>query len=133
MRGTVTGLVAALMLGLPAAADEAAVRGIIDGQMDAFRADDFATAFGFASPGIQGMFRDPATFGRMVRQGYPMVWRPAEVEYLGGAPAPDGWRQEVLVTDGAGRIHVLRYTMVETSEGWRIGGVQILDAPQVGA
>jgi hypothetical protein len=111
----------------PAAADPAAIRGAIDGQIEAFRADDFATAFDYASPNIRRMFRDPGNFGRMVRGGYPMVWRPERLDYL--APretAPGRWDQDVLIEDGAGTLHALRYHMIETSEGWRINGVTFL-------
>ncbi|WGH80040.1 DUF4864 domain-containing protein [Jannaschia ovalis] len=124
--------VAFALLAGAAQADEGAIQGVIDSQMEAFRADDFATAFTFAAPTIQGMFRTPDNFGMMVMQGYPMVWRPAEVEYLEAGPAGRGWEQEVLVTDAAGRLHKLLYTMVETAEGWKIAGVQLLTAPEVG-
>jgi hypothetical protein len=120
-------------LAVPAAADPDAFQGVIDGQMDAFLADDVATAFTYAAPGIQGMFRTPENFGTMVRQGYPMVWRPERVEYLDARPEGPGWRQDVLVTDAEGRLHVLAYTMVETPTGWRIAGVRILRGTEFGA
>ena len=47
----------------------------IRGQMDAFLERDVAQAFTFASPNIQGMFGSAENFGRMVENGYPMVWR----------------------------------------------------------
>ena len=124
---------AMLAFATPAIADEAAIRGVIDDQIAAFRADDVQGAFAYAAPTIQGIFGNPVTFGRMVQQGYPMVWRPAQVEYLGAEPRGPGWVQDVLITDGAGRIHKLRYTMVEMDGAWRIGGVEILAAPEVGA
>ena len=57
-------LTAALWLWLPGLApgaqageaDAAAIRGVIRQQIDAFRAGDVDTAFGFASPGIRAMF-----------------------------------------------------------------------------
>ena len=64
----------------PAAAQDAPIQGVIQSQIDAFQADDFARAFSFASPTIQGMFGTPENFGLMVKEGYPMVYRPAEVE-----------------------------------------------------
>jgi hypothetical protein len=121
------------MLPLTAAAEPDALQGVIEGQIAAFQSDDFETAFTFAAPGIQGMFRTPDNFGRMVRQGYPMVWRPSRVEYLEARPEGPGWRQEVLVTDAEGRLHKLAYSMVQTEAGWRIAGVQLLAAPEVGA
>ena len=122
-----TALWATLVLGpSPATADPAAIQGVIGRQMEAFRADDFATAFTFAAPGIQRTFGGPERFGRMVREGYPMVWRPAEVDYLESYERGAAWLQDVLVTDPTGGEHRLRYTMVETPEGWRIAGVELL-------
>ena len=54
---------------------------MISKQIEAFKADDFDTAFSFASPMIQRMFGSASTFGEMVQNGYPMVWRPAEVRF----------------------------------------------------
>jgi hypothetical protein len=111
----------------------AAIRGVIQGQIDAFLKDDFATAFTFASPAIQGLFQTPDNFGVMVRNGYPMVWRPDAVEFGELREIAGALWQRVIVTDGAGRVHSLDYQMVPGPEGWRINGVQLLQAPQVGA
>lgn len=116
-----------------AQADPQAIQGVIGSQIEAFKVDDFDTAFGFAAPNIQGMFGTADNFGTMVRRGFPMVWQPGTVEYLGADEAGTlFWQQEVLITDGFGRLHKLRYTMVETPDGWKIAGVQILEAPEIG-
>ena len=128
------GLIVALALaGGAAQADPAAIRDVIDGQMAAFRAADVEAAFAYAAPGIVGLFRTPETFGAMVRQGYPMVWRPGMVEYLGAEERAGAWTQDVLVTDASGRLHTLEYAMVQTEAGWRIAGVRVLSADDVGA
>jgi len=41
--------------------------------------------------------------------------------------------QKVLVTDADGVPHLLEYQMIDTSDGWQINGVRILEAPQIGA
>ncbi len=110
-------------------AQDAGIKGTIDRQFEAFRADDFATAFGFASPSLQRLFQTPENFGRMVTQGYPMVWRPARVQYLELREQGGIWWQKVMITDKNGAFHVLEYRMEQTGDGWRISGVQILDAP----
>ena len=117
----------------PGHADESAIQGVIDAQIEAFRGDDFETAFTYAAPNIRTMFDNPDTFGTMVRNGYPMVWQPGTVEYLGAEEDGATWHQDVLITDEAGRLHKLRYTMVETPEGWKIAGVELLRGPEVGA
>ena len=56
-------------LAFAASAQNAEVEATIDGQIEAFLADDFNRAFTFASPNIQQIFRTPENFGLMVRQG----------------------------------------------------------------
>lgn len=109
-----------------------AFQGTIQSQLDAFAKDDFATAFGYAAPFIQDIFRTPDNFGQMVRNGYPMVWRPGEVEFLDVHPREGGVWQKVMITDRQGRPHLLDYQMVTTPDGLRIGGVDVLKMPDVG-
>ena len=116
----------------PVLAQDAPIRGVIQGQIDAFQADDFARAFSFASPTIQGMFGTPENFGAMVKEGYPMVYRPAEVEMQELREIAGNLWQRVRITDPAGRGHFLDYMMIETPEGWQINAVQLLPAPDIG-
>lgn len=111
-------------MALPVRADEAA-RKVISDQIAAFRQDDFSTAFTFASPMIQGMFGTPQRFGQMVRNGYPMVWRPAEVEFLDAETAGDALVQDVLIRDAEGIYYELEYEMIQIGEGWKINGVRV--------
>jgi hypothetical protein len=131
-------LLAAALIALagPLAADEPrnpAIEGVISDQLQAFQADDFATAFTFASPTIKGMFGTPENFGRMVTQGYPMVHRPGSVTMLELREVAGALWQRVMITDAAGMTHTLDYQMIETPEGWQINGVQILQQGGVGA
>lgn len=112
-----------------AQAQDAEIRSTITQQFEAFKVDDFATAFMFASPTLQQFFQSPANFGRMVTQGYPMVWRPADVVYLELREEGGTYWQKVQITDAEGRFHYLEYRMQQLPDGWRINGVQILDAP----
>lgn len=112
---------------------EAGIEATITAQIDAFLKDDFAEAFTYASPNIQGMFGTSERFGQMVRNGYPMVWRPGDVRYLELRDISGNLWQKVLIRDQQGGMHVLDYQMIETSEGWKINGVQILQAPDVSA
>ena len=65
----------------------------------------------------------------MVAQGYPMVWRPAEVRYLELREVAGTFLQQVMITDAAGATHILEYQMQELEGGWKINGVQIVKAP----
>ncbi len=111
---------------------DADIRGVIQGQIDAFGANDVAKAFSFASPMIQGLFGTPQNFGTMVQNGYPMVWRPGDVRFsdlrdLGGRKV-----QSVLITDLRGVDYIADYEMIETPDGWQINGVSIRKATDVG-
>ena len=132
MRNGLYALFLAAVLTLPAAAQEGPIRSTIESQIQAFQADDFARAFTFASPTIKGMFGTPENFGAMVKQGYPMVYRPAEVQMMELREVAGAMWQRVRITDQAGAGWYLDYMMVETPEGWRINAVQILPAPDVG-
>lgn len=138
MRKLITGLTLGLTLaGVLWAQDvlppEPAIEDTIQSQIDAFLEDDFATAFGFASPNLRTMFRTPENFGAMVRQGYPMVWRPDAVSFGDLRSISGGMYQRVIVTDEAGNLHYLDYQMQQVDGQWRIAGVQILQAPDLAA
>ncbi|MFC6760983.1 DUF4864 domain-containing protein [Sulfitobacter porphyrae] len=122
-------LMLAVMSVTGAAAQSTEIEGTINSQFEAFKADDFATAFTYATPSLQQLFQSPQNFQRMVTQGYPMVWRPAEVRYLELRERGGSMWQKVQITDAKGFTHILDYKMEETNMGWRIGAVQILDAP----
>lgn len=109
-----------------------AIQSTIQSQLGAFQADDFATAFSFASPSIKGMFGTAENFGAMVKKGYPMVYRPSDVEMLELRDVAGNLWQRVRIVDQAGRAHLLDYMMVETPEGWQINAVQLLPAPDIG-
>ncbi len=98
----------------------------IAAQIQAFKADDFATAFTFASPNIQRLFGNPDNFGAMVRNGYPMVWRPSDVRFLELREVAGVLWQKVMITDGDGAVHILDYQMIQQENGWKINGVQLL-------
>ena len=109
------------------------IEATIAGQFDAFLAEDVGAAWQFASPNIQCIFRDAQNFGRMVEQGYPMVWAPAQVDFIDLQSFGGILVQRVQVIDQAGNAHYLGYQMIQTEGGWKINGVQILPPPQVAA
>jgi len=128
-------LTTALICGtaVSAQAPDTLIRYVIRQQFEAFKADDVETAFTFASPMIEQMFGTPERFGQMVQNGFPMVWRPADVTF-GGLTQRDGRTvQNVVIKDQAGTIHVLEYEMIETSAGWEINGVRFLRPGELGA
>ena len=112
------------------AADRQAIRQIIQRQVDAFRRDDAAEAFSYASPEIQHLFGTSEIFMDMVRQGYRPVYRPRvfdfeEVVTVNGQPT-----QKVRVIGPDGRPVTAFYPMRRLPDGtWRIDGC-FLQAPE---
>ena len=115
------------------AGEEEDVQAIINSQIEAFQEDDFAAAFTFASPSIRSMFGTPENFGKMVQQGYPMVWRPKDLLFIDFERNQYGRLQSVQIVDQAGKIHFLRYFMVSTSQGWKIAGVEFINPAEFSA
>lgn len=120
--GAVFGMVSAGAL----LAQDSPIEAVIAQQIQAFRVDDFARAFTFASPSIQGLFGSADNFRKMVTQGYPMVWRPAQVEFLALRSQDGRLAQRVRIVDEEGLVHVLDYFMIPTDDGWKINGVELL-------
>ena len=124
-----------LALALPAQAqvspaDQTAIRNVIEGQVEAFRRDDGAAAFGYASPGIQGMFGTAETFMDMVRQGYRPVYRPQVFEFREIVTLQGMVTQKVHVIGPDGRPVTAFYPMTQQPDGsWRIEGCY-LQAPE---
>ena len=133
MRSGFFGLLAALVLALPLRAQEAPIQNTIQSQLQAFDSGDIARAFSYASPTIKGLFGTPENFGAMVAQGYPMVLNHGAVQMLELRTVAGNLWQRVMITDLAGRSHLLDYMMIETPEGWQINAVQLLPEPGVGA
>ncbi len=118
-----------------APADRAAIRQVIQKQLDAFRRDDAQAAFAFASPGIQAQFGDSAdNFMGMVRRGYQPVYRPRSTTF--GALVNQGGQivQKLEITGPDGAEHEALYFMEHEPNGqWRISGCVLADRGAVAA
>ena len=129
MRHIIAAVLMTLALALPAKANED-IEKVISNQIDAFLADDFETAFTYASPMIKDIFGTPEKFGQMVRQGYPMVWRPSEVNFLSiDRHGKELW-QNVMVRDAEGALYILEYQMIPGEMGWLINAVRVRKATE---
>ena len=126
------GMQVAAAQSMPDAANRAAIRGVIAGQIEAFRRNDAGAAFGFASPNIQGMFGTAENFVTMVETGYPPVWRPRDVQF-GAIEDRDGrivQKVELIGPDGAPALAL--YTMERGPDGvWRIDGCALLPSEKL--
>lgn len=126
MRFALAGLL--LLLAPMGLARDNAIRAIIQDQLEAFQTNDLDRAFSYASPMIKGMFGNPTRFGQMVRDGYPMVWRPANVHFGGVRELGEGRVQTVFFTDQSGAVFEATYEMIRIDDAWQINGVVIRKA-----
>lgn len=115
------------------AQDQNGIEDVIGQQLQAFNERDVETAWGFASPMIQGMFGTPGRFGSMVQQGYPMVWDNRDADFLELEDEAGVLKQRVFIRDTEGNGWLLLYAMIQTPEGWKINGVQVVPAPELAA
>lgn len=92
-------------------------------QLDAFRRDDYDTAYTFASASIREMF-DRAAFERMVRRGYPEIARSRSASIERSAVASHGRALLVVKIRGldGNRVEAI-YEMVREGGAWKIDGV----------
>ena len=127
--------VLALLWGLPqqqAAADDSTdIQKVISDQIAAFQRDDGIEAFSYASPGIRRMFGNADNFMRMVRQGYPSVYRPQSFEFQEVVEIEGRLVQDVLFVGPSGEVEIGSYLMERQDDGtWRINGVVMREAPE---
>ena len=96
---------------------------VIDAQLAAFRADDYAKAYTFAAVEIKDMFT-PADFEGMVRKSYPVIARSTSVDY--GMAFDTGEEAVIYVrvqnTD-AKADGQFQYMLKKENGAWKIGGV----------
>ena len=113
-----------------AADDSTAIQKVISDQIAAFQRDDGVEAFSYASPGIRRMFGNADNFMRMVKQGYPSVYRPQSFEFQKVVEIEGRLVQDVLFVGPSGEVEIGSYLMERQPDGtWRINGVVMRKAP----
>lgn len=104
-------------------ADRAAIRQTIQGQIDAFRADNADLAFSFATPMIQSRFGDASRFVAMVKRGYLPVYRPRQIEFTDLLDVRGKPTQRLVVIGPDNDVFSAYYLMERQPDGsWRISG-----------
>jgi hypothetical protein len=99
------------------------VRDIISSQIDAFRKNDVKKAYTFAAPNIQSQYPNPEVFGFMVRNGYPVIWRPKSFKFTEFKDFGDRCIQRVLFQSYNGSLESYDYILEKNGDFWRIAGV----------
>ncbi len=116
-------------------ADQQAFQTVISGQLEAFKKDDYQTAYSFAAPIVKGIFPNVDTFMEMVKRGYGPIYKNSKYVFTElktdtlGRPA-----QHVIITASDGKRYEAVYAMQQQPDGsWKIAGVQMLEIPSVDA
>lgn len=108
------------------------VRTVVETQVAALQAGDFATAYGFAARGIKRQF-DERLFAAMIRRGYGALLKPDKTDV--GVVRDDGEgtaQVAVTVTDRQNHSTIYRYWLVKEDAAWRISGVMLEQRPPRG-
>jgi hypothetical protein len=115
-------------LGGLTAADRTAIRTVIERQLEAFRRDDAAGAFAFASPEIQAKYGTPENFLALVKTYYQPVYRPRRIGGFTNPHVIEGMvTQPVLLIGPDGKFVLALYTMQKQADGeWKITGCSLV-------
>ncbi len=111
-------------------ADRQSFEQIVLDQMAAFQADDGATAWSYASPGIRQRIGTPERFLGMVRNGYAPVYRPRAVTFSDVTDELGGPTQRAHIIGPRGNTWIALYGMERQPDGdWRISGCVLIRSP----
>ncbi len=111
-----------------AAHDE--VQNVVQLQLEAFRKNDFNTAYGFAHSGIKRQFTVPQ-FEQMVRGGFPAMLKPGAAEFAEVRKEGEIAEVQVILTDEKGSRIGFQYLLEKDNGSWRIVGVVPIEIPEV--
>ncbi len=100
-----------------------AVRYTISAQIDAFKQNDVKKAYTFAAPNIQAQFPSPDIFGLMVRNGYPIIWKPKSYKFTTFKDLGNRCVQRVLFQSYNGSLESYDYILEKNGSVWKIAGV----------
>ena len=106
----------------------ASARGVIEQQIIAFLNDDVDSAYSFATPGVQKVFKEPQRFFDMVKRNYAPVYRPGNYAFGRALSETDGAviAQELLITGPKGKSWRAVYVLERQDDGkYRINTVRI--------
>ena len=99
------------------------VRYTISSQIDAFKDNDVKKAYTFAAPNIQAQFPNPDIFGLMVRNGYPIIWKPKNYKFTTFKDLGNRCIQRVLFQSYNGSLQSYDYILEKDGDLWKIAGV----------
>ena len=104
------------------------VRHTISSQIDAFKDNDLKKAYTFAAPNIQAQFPNPDIFGLMVRNGYPIIWKPKSYKFTTFKDLGNRCIQRVLFQSYNGSLESYDYILEKNGNLWKIAGVLTINS-----
>ena len=120
------------LLGALNDADKAAIQKVVEGQLLALRQDDSVQAFFYASPRIQQRFRSPVKFLNMVKEAYPVVYHPRDVQLRKVESTEEGAIQQVFFFGERGEPVLGFFQMEKQEDGsWKVNGCRLTPAPDI--
>src|SRR5436190_15397635 len=102
-----------------------AIHGVISGQLAAFRAGDYVTAYGFADRDIKNQF-PLESFERMVKSGFPVIAHSVSAKFGLTFDNGDEGVVNVRVLGADDQSISYQYMLRRDGESWRITGVVLL-------
>mgnify|MGYP001369978527 FL=1 len=105
-----------------------AVRYTISSQIDAFKDKNVKKAYTFAAPNIQAQFPNPDIFGLMVRNGYPIIWKPKNYKFTTFKDLGNRCIQRVLFQSYNGSLQSYDYILEKDGDLWKIAGVLTINS-----
>ncbi len=108
--------------------DEKAVQTVVQSQLAAFAKDDADKAFSFAAPELRKTIGNSSAFMAMVKNSYPVVYRPASVAFLKPEGSGDDVIQRVQMLDASGTSWLAVYSLQrQKDKTWRISGCAVVE------
>ena len=110
------------------AKDEKAVQAVVQSQLAAFAKDDADKAFSYAAPELRKTIGNASAFMAMVKNSYPVVYRPASVAFLKPEGTGDDVIQRVQMLDASGASYLAVYSLQrQKDKTWRISGCAVVE------
>ena len=102
---------------------EEIVKKVISSQLLAFKEKNIKRAYSFAAPNIKRQFSNSENFGLMVRNGYPVIWRPKSYKFVKFSTNGKRSVQRVLFRSTTDALLTYDYLLERFSSEWMIAGV----------
>lgn len=106
------------------AEDLKATQQVIAGQISAFKADDYQSAYSFAAPNVKQVFPSVNAFMSMVKSGYKPLYQHTSYNFGESTSSNGKIYQEIIVNDESGQLWRFIYALAkQQDQSWKITSV----------